>query len=122
MRVEFFTLAWSRTENNERMPLMRKPIVPISAAMVRLRAPQRISMNTAVFRFLFLTVSLVPLAGCGNSSAPLPPAPVPLALGNINLIFVVSDDLDYQAKGEQKHEEQPGLSLQVATAMNPLTC
>jgi hypothetical protein len=90
----FFTLAWFRTENSERMPLMRKPIVPINPAVARLRAPRRISMNVAGFRFLLVTLALVPLAGCGNSSSPLPPAHAPLTLGNINLIFVVSDDRD----------------------------
>ncbi|MGD0547439.1 MAG: hypothetical protein ABR991_06375 [Terracidiphilus sp.] len=61
-------------------------------------------MNTAGFRFLILSLALVPFAGCGGSSTAVPPAPAPvapppapLALGNINLIFVVSDDLDYQA-------------------------
>jgi hypothetical protein len=43
------------------------------------------------------------LAGCGGSARPDPPAPptpAPLSAGNLNLIFVVSEDLAYQASGD----------------------
>jgi hypothetical protein len=48
---------------------------------------------------------LVPLAGCGGSSShiapsPAAPNPAPLASGNINLIFVVSEDLKYNESGD----------------------
>src|ERR1022692_2110532 len=48
---------------------------------------------------LFLALALTLLAGCG-SSQPAPPAPAPLSAGNVNLIFVVSEDLAYQASGD----------------------
>ncbi len=63
-------------------------------------------MTTSGFRILFLALALVALAGCGTSStrvvppAPIIPTPAPLAAGNINLIFVISDDLEYQADGD----------------------
>ena len=52
-------------------------------------------MTPAVFclRLLFPALVLAPLAGCGAPSSPAAPDPAPLAAGNINLIFVVSDDL-----------------------------
>ena len=43
------------------------------------------------------------LAGCGGSTnpdPPSPPAPAPLSAGNLNLIFVVSEDLTYAALGD----------------------
>jgi hypothetical protein len=59
-------------------------------------------MTPAVFclRLLFPALVLAPLAGCGAPSSPAAPDPAPLAAGNINLIFVVSDDLGYQASGD----------------------
>jgi hypothetical protein len=39
------------------------------------------------------------MAGCGGS-ATAPPTPAPLSAGNLNLIFVVSEDLAYQASGD----------------------
>src|SRR5664280_2883618 len=41
----------------------------------------------------------VSMAGCGGS-ATAPPTPAPLSAGNLNLIFVVSEDLAYQASGD----------------------
>lgn len=42
------------------------------------------------------------LNGCGGSSqpAPTPPAPSPLSANNLNLIFVPSEDVSYQAYGD----------------------
>src|ERR1035438_9969193 len=48
---------------------------------------------------LFLALALTLLAGCG-SSQPAPPAPAPLSAGNVNLIFVASEDLAYQDFGD----------------------
>jgi len=53
---------------------------------------------------LFLTFALALLAGCGGSSfnppSPEPPTPAPLSSSNLNLIFVSSEDLAYQASGD----------------------
>ena len=53
---------------------------------------------------LFLVLALTLLAGCGGSSsspqASLPADPPPLSAGNLNLIFVASEDLAYQASGD----------------------
>src|SRR5580704_7643452 len=48
------------------------------------------------------TAVLVLLAGCGSSTRPdpPPPTPVPLSASNLNLIFVASEDLQYQAGGD----------------------
>ncbi|MDR3747297.1 MAG: hypothetical protein P4M04_03935 [Acidobacteriota bacterium] len=51
-----------------------------------------------VVRLLFLVLALMQLAGCGGSSAP--PTPDPLSADNLNLIFVASEDLAYQASGD----------------------
>ncbi len=56
-----------------------------------------------VVRPLFLVLALTLLAGCGGSSgtnATAPPNPAPLSAGNLNLIFVVSEDLAYNASGD----------------------
>jgi hypothetical protein len=55
-------------------------------------------MTFSVERSLFLTLGLILLAGCGGSSNPVVPAPA--ATGNINLIFVVSPDIQFHAQGE----------------------
>jgi hypothetical protein len=47
-----------------------------------------------------LVLALAVLAGCGGSQPPDPPSPAPLSADNLNLIFVVSADLDYQASGD----------------------
>src|ERR1035437_6855420 len=52
---------------------------------------------------LFLALALTLLAGCGSSFSPnssAPPTPAPLDPANLNLIFVVSEDLAYQASGD----------------------
>ncbi len=71
-----------------------------------------IPRNIAVPLLLLLSIlSLTLLAGCGSSSTPnpptppvpptpAPPAPAPLSSANVNLIFVVSEDLAYQASGD----------------------
>ena len=55
------------------------------------------SKNTVVMS-LFLVLALALLAGCGGSAAP--PTPAPLSADNLNLIFVASEDLAYQAPGD----------------------
>ena len=54
--------------------------------------------KTNVVWLLFLALGLTLLAACGSSQAPAPPAP--LSTNNLNLIFVVSPDLAYQAPGD----------------------
>ena len=54
--------------------------------------------KTNVVWLLFLALALTLLAACGSSQAPAPPAP--LSTNNLNLIFVVSPDLAYQAPGD----------------------
>jgi hypothetical protein len=69
-------------------------------AMRKLMAP--VNRITGVSLFFVFTV-LTLLAGCGGSARPDPPAPsapAPLSAGNVNLIFVVSEDLAYQASGD----------------------
>jgi len=57
----------------------------------------RIATTHAVL--LVLTVAW--LAGCGSSSSTTaPPTPGPLSPDNVNLIFLVSEDLDYSASGD----------------------
>jgi hypothetical protein len=48
------------------------------------------------------TLGLTLLAGCGGSAPPDPPTPTPapLSANNLNLVFVVSEDLSYQASGD----------------------
>src|ERR1039457_6063726 len=56
-------------------------------------------MNKAtVVRLLSLVLALALLAGCGGSNAP--PTPASLNPAKLNLIFVVSEDLAYQAPGD----------------------
>lgn len=52
---------------------------------------------------LFLALALTLLAGCVCSAPPYPPVPTtpaPLSANNLNLIFVVSEDLAYSALGD----------------------
>jgi len=56
-----------------------------------------------VERRLLLALGLILLAGCGGSSNPNAPGPVtpaPAEAGNINLIFVVSPDIQFRAPGD----------------------
>jgi hypothetical protein len=55
-------------------------------------------MTFSVERRLFLMFGLTLLAGCGGASNPVVPNPV--AASNINLIFVVSPDIEFQAAGD----------------------
>jgi hypothetical protein len=58
-------------------------------------------LKTAVFCALLLVLLLVPLAGCSaGASNTVTPTPAPLASGNINLIFVVSEDLTNNQGGD----------------------
>jgi hypothetical protein len=50
-------------------------------------------MASADLRPLLLALLMVPFAGCGTPSSPVAPEPAPLSSDNINLIFVVSEDL-----------------------------
>jgi len=50
---------------------------------------------TAVFLLLFCGCG-----GTGNGSTPAPLTPAPLSAANINLIFVVSEDLNNNASGD----------------------
>ena len=61
----------------------------------------KVTIPRALFLVLPLTLTL--LAGCGGSSgskAAPPATPAPLSAANLNLIFVVSEDLAYQASGD----------------------
>lgn len=55
--------------------------------------------NTPV-TLLPLVLTLAMLTGCGASQQPTPPSHAPLSADNLNLIFVVSEDLNYQASGD----------------------
>lgn len=50
------------------------------------------------------TAALMLLAGCGGSTNPDPPTLAPLSANNVNLIFVVSEDLAFQAAGDMNAE------------------
>ena len=66
---------------------------------VRTEIPDKIT----VVRPLFLVLALTLLSGAGGSFGPdatAPPTPAPLSARNLNLIFVVSEDLAYQASGD----------------------
>ena len=57
-------------------------------------------MSAAFAPPLFCAFALSLIAGCGQSAGPIIPNPPPLPASNINLIFVVSPDLEYQATGD----------------------
>src|ERR1035441_10631580 len=61
---------------------------------------KRPCLKTVGVHSLLLALLLVPLAGCGAASNPVAPDPVPLASGNINVIFVVSEDLNNNERGD----------------------
>ncbi len=51
-----------------------------------------------------LALALAMLAGCGGSQQPNPPAPPPLSATNLNLVFVVSEDLNHEASGDMNRQ------------------
>ena len=59
-------------------------------------------ITEAAVRPLFFALALTLLQGCGGSAGPNPdpPTPAPLSAANLNLIFVVSEDLAYHASGD----------------------
>lgn len=60
-------------------------------------------MRTMQWAGAILLAGLVSLCGCGGVStgdASTPTSPAPLSANNINLIFVVSEDLAYNAGGD----------------------
>jgi hypothetical protein len=60
-------------------------------------------MDKRTVAIALLLISALTLANCGGSSAPQPPEPsnpAPLSSSNLNLIFVASEDLAYQASGD----------------------
>ncbi len=60
-------------------------------------------MRSAVRFWPLSCFAIVLLAGCGSSSSTVTPGqatPAPLSAANVNLIFVVSPDLQYQASGD----------------------
>ncbi len=61
---------------------------------------KRLKLRKRIIRSLFLVFSLPLFAGCGGSSGSGSYAPPPLSAGNVNLIFVVSNDLAYNAPGD----------------------
>lgn len=75
--------------------------------------------NPGYYLALLLAAALPFLWGCGGPQSYTPlqpntpptPAPVPLAAGNVNLIFVVSDDLLYQGTGDI-HADTANLTAQ----------
>ncbi len=74
--------------------------------------------NTPV-RLLPLILALAMLAGCGGSQQPNPPSPAPLSANNLNLIFVVSEDLNHHASGDMNRRTAnlTGRGLQRALMM-----
>jgi hypothetical protein len=60
-------------------------------------------MDKRTVAIALLLISVLTLANCGGNSAPQPPEPsnpAPLSSSNLNLIFVASEDLAYQASGD----------------------
>ena len=58
------------------------------------------AMKGTVPLALLLALALTLLAGCGGNTTPAAPPPAPLSSSNLNLIFVASEDLTYQAPGD----------------------
>ena len=57
-------------------------------------------MGRSNFDRWYLALTLILLTGCGGSGSSAPPNPVPLSAEDINLVFVVSEDLAFQAQGD----------------------
>jgi hypothetical protein len=63
-------------------------------------------MTKVTIPMLLLLLALTILTGCGGSQQPAPPIPVPgpLSAENLNLVFVVSEDLAHQASGDMNRQ------------------
>ncbi len=62
--------------------------------------PDHSQMRIALAPPLLCAFALFLIAGCGQSPGPILRNPPPLPAANINLIFVVSPDLEYQGAGD----------------------
>src|SRR5208282_4590300 len=88
--------------------LKRLPEVLVYTGSYNRRVKTETPDKITIVRPLFLVLALTLLAGCGGSSGsnatapptPAPPTAAPLSAANLNLIFVVSEDLAYQAPGD----------------------
>ena len=70
------------------------------AALYRPTLHERPHLKTAGILSMLPALLLVPLAGCGAPSSRVAPNSSPLSSGNINLIFVVSEDLSNNQSGD----------------------
>jgi len=68
--------------------------------MASMRTIQKQWLGYYLAAIVLLLVTLVGCGGVGKVIAPVAPTAAPLDAGNINLIFVVSEDLAYQAGGD----------------------
>jgi hypothetical protein len=74
--------------------------MPISLSIEHLYVRQGIALRATRGIPLVLSVVLMLLNGCGNPPRPAAPNAGSLNTGNVNLVFVISEDLDYNASGD----------------------